>query len=251
MDVFPKKPLFIVISMVLLNCVLILLFDFLSIRTSILKTALIFLILSVYLLKYRQQTLFLSIRNNEKRPLFFFIFIFITFIICNLGIDITSLTYNHNRLLKWLWTNAATAFYEELLLRGVCLIVLLKAFAKSKTGVLFSIFFQAFIFGVIHFVNLQQYGLLYTVTQVLFATLVGFILGVLVVYYMSLWPAILVHFGNNSFSSLHQYFGGSGDELPVSILLIVCVLLTLLCSFIIHKQTPKELMILQKRLKVE
>lgn len=76
------------------------------------------------------------------------------------------------------------AFFEELVFRGLILTNLL------PYGRTFAIIVSGVIFGVVH-------G---TVTQILFATLAGIVLGWVYVETGSLWCGILVHFINNLIS---------------------------------------------------
>ncbi len=81
------------------------------------------------------------------------------------------------------------AFAEELLFRGV-LITHLKPYGKG-TAVLVS----AFLFGVMH-MNLSQ---------LLYATAAGVVLGVVYVSTNSFWLCFLIHFANNLFNLAESY----------------------------------------------
>ncbi len=81
------------------------------------------------------------------------------------------------------------AFAEELLFRGVILSNL-KPYGKGMAVII-----SALLFGLMH-MNLSQ---------LLYATAAGVVLGVVYVTTNSLWLCILVHFANNLFSILESY----------------------------------------------
>ncbi len=241
------RSILLVISLVTLNCLLVILFDLLDLRTSILKTLLIVVFLFIYFFKYHQHSIYLSISNIGKQSLLLFIFVLIVFVLFNLPIDFSQLTFESNRFVKWLWSNSATAIYEELLLRGVCLALLIKGFSNFKHGIIVSIVLQAFIFGSIHMVNIAQHGVAFTLFQIIFATIVGCIFGALTVYYASLWPAVMIHFINNGLDSLNQYFGGQNHHYSFEMTLLifaVLVLIAILCLLAVHKQIRKKIQVI-------
>ncbi len=81
------------------------------------------------------------------------------------------------------------AFAEELLFRGVILSNL-KPYGKGM-----AVLVSALLFGLMH-MNLSQF---------LYATVAGVVLGVVYMATNSLWLCILIHFANNLFSVLENY----------------------------------------------
>lgn len=90
--------------------------------------------------------------------------------------------------------DSIVGFVEETLFRGVILYTFVRAWGRSKRGLLLSVILQAALFAVIHL--LQATGG-YSWTQVLMVMLNGFVSGiwwgVLVLLGGSLWPAMLLH----------------------------------------------------------
>lgn len=94
------------------------------------------------------------------------------------------------------------AFLEELALRGFVLGFL------RRFGNALAIISSAAVFGIMHA----------NADQIVFAFLVGLILGFITVKTESIWCAIAVHFTNNLISVILSYF--SGEELLSSMLLV-------------------------------
>ena len=120
-------------------------------------------------------------------------------------VDFASLEFSPLRISAWLISNFATGFFEEVLMRGLCFYILLKAWGDSKKGVFLAALFQAFVFGVAHIGNLYNTPMLDVFAQVAFATLIGIGFAGLVYLTQSLWPAIIVHTVINSTGSINNY----------------------------------------------
>lgn len=116
------------------------------------------------------------------------------------------LTLSYEAIFAWLLTNVATGLFEEVLMRGLCFYVLLKAWGKSKYGVYKAAFFQALIFGLAHLGNLYHMPTLDVIAQVTFATLIGIGFAGLVLLTKSLWPAIIVHTLINAAGTINTFF---------------------------------------------
>ncbi len=115
------------------------------------------------------------------------------------------------------------AFLEEFALRGIVLGVLKK---HSPT---LAIIGSAFVFGFMHA----------SAEQIVFAFMVGLLLGFLTVKTDSIWPAITVHFLNNLISVTVSYIS-EYNSFVSSVLLVtiftVSVLLSCLAVFILSKK---------------
>ena len=115
------------------------------------------------------------------------------------------------------------AFLEELAMRGIVMGML------RKFGDGFAVFCSAFVFGIMHASG----------DQIVFAFLVGVILGFITVKTNSIWPAITVHFLNNFFSVAFSYMNSLDDTLTTLVLLAVFIAFMLLAVF--------SLFVLQKK----
>ncbi len=105
------------------------------------------------------------------------------------------------------------AFLEELALRGFVL-GLLRRFGNT-----FAIVCSAVVFGVMHA----------NADQIVFAFLVGLVLGFIAVKTDSIWCAIAVHFANNLISVTLSYLSVEEELLSSLLLVVLFTVLALLC----------------------
>lgn len=83
---------------------------------------------------------------------------------------------------------------EEFLCRGWLLNEFLERFGDSKKGVWYSIIVSGLIFGLMHFGNmLSGQALVQTVTQVLNASVIGIVFGVIYYKTKNIWSVIILH----------------------------------------------------------
>ena len=106
-----------------------------------------------------------------------------------------------------LWLNILStavlpALVEEMIFRGY----FLGALRPHGDGI--AVVLSAFVFGLFHG-NILQFP---------FAFLLGLVFGFVVVQTGSIWPAVLIHFGNNLMSVLLEYFVDCYPELPDGVL---------------------------------
>lgn len=120
--------------------------------------------------------------------------------------DLSQSSFVPVNLVAWLLANVATGFFEEVLMRGLCFYLLLKAWGTTRTGVFKAALFQALIFGLAHLGNLNHMPLIDVMAQVIFATLIGIGFAGIVYLSKSLWPAILVHSVINAAGSFNEFF---------------------------------------------
>ncbi len=136
-------------------------------------------------------------------------------------------------LLAFLSIAVVPALVEEFALRGVVL-GLLKPYGQG-----FAIIVSSIIFGLMH-------G---NLVQIPFAFIVGLALGFITVKTGSVWPAVLVHFINNSISVGFSYLQMAANE-DIANLLFACLSIGLLLLGVIGTVTAqikeKEFFILEK-----
>lgn len=126
----------------------------------------------------------------------------------------------------------AVGFAEEFLFRGVIQSFLLKRNAHKKNGVFNSVFLAAFIFGSFHLLNLfKNDNVTAIIIQVVYATIIGFFFGVLVLKTNKIIPLAITHALINFFFSL-QFLPGlnsaqidSTEEASMSTIIIFLPLL--------------------------
>ncbi len=116
------------------------------------------------------------------------------------------------------------AFLEEFALRGIVL-----GFLRRRSDTL-AIIGSAFVFGFMHA----------SAQQIVFAFLVGLILGFITVKTDSIWPAIAIHFFNNLISVVSSYLSEINSEISSLVLVIVFTFAVLAAVFAILSLSKKE-----------
>jgi len=97
--------------------------------------------------------------------------------------------------------------YEDFLVRGLTLNILLDKYGKTKKGIWFSILLSSIIFGVIHFSNLSSGASLFGVTiQVVGAIAIGVYLAAIYMRTGSVWVCALIHGLWDITSSVSDFF---------------------------------------------
>lgn len=134
-------------------------------------------------------------------------------------------------VLNLISTAVLPALLEEMVLRGYVL------GALRRYGDKLAVILSAALFGLIH-------G---NVLQLPFAFMLGLVLGWLVVQTDSIWPAVLLHFGNNAMSVLLDYVElAVGDSTTATMLtfLVLCVLgmVVLAAAFLSNKKRGEDLL---------
>lgn len=129
-------------------------------------------------------------------------------------------------IISMLSTAFFPAFFEELALRGFALTIL------RRNGDVFAVFSSAIIFGFMH-ANFDQ---------IVFAFLVGLVLGFITVKTQSIWAAVAVHFINNLNSVVFSYISQKYENLASLLLIAVLALwvfLGIIGFAILQKRKPE------------
>lgn len=88
----------------------------------------------------------------------------------------------------------AIALWEEFLCRGVILTNMLKKWANSKNGIIKSVILSAFIFGAAHVITGFGGDWTNTTIQIVYASFMGLLFGVIYIKTKSLASTIVLHF---------------------------------------------------------
>jgi len=109
-------------------------------------------------------------------------------------------------------TYLSTGLFEELLCRGVVLIVMLHKWGDSKKGIYISVIASSILFGVTHIINfaLGRSTLIATFTQIAFGFFIGVFFAAYFLRIRSIWPAIILHAAFNMCGSLQDIAIGGG-----------------------------------------
>jgi membrane protease YdiL (CAAX protease family) len=123
----------------------------------------------------------------------------------NFGVLWDSFDYGSN-----LYTKINSGIWEEVVFRGIILVLLLKKYSKKR-----SIIISSVLFGLFHLINLVNYFftsdsfreiLINTLFQVVYATAIGFFFAYSVLQLDSLVTPILTHYIVNAFGPFVQVF---------------------------------------------
>lgn len=109
-------------------------------------------------------------------------------------------TINHpdSFVLLFLLETIATGFFEELVFRGLLLVVLLQQFEKQKNGIFKALFLSSAIFGGIHLINIAMgAGVYNTILQVGYSFLMGLLWGTVFLKTRNIWLVIFLHASYN------------------------------------------------------
>lgn len=131
-------------------------------------------------------------------------------IVGSLAIDLSKA----NVITIFILMNLFIGLSEELLVRGVILSVLLTKWGNTKKRIYYSVIVSSVIFGAAHLGNIigNTGSLVATLSQVVYATLIGIFFAACVLRSQSIWPAIIIHAAIDFVSQLQQIAVGGGVE---------------------------------------
>lgn len=119
-------------------------------------------------------------------------------------------------ILFFLLVYLSTGFFEEILCRGVVLVLFLQKWGTSLKGIYLSVLVSSSLFGLGHIVNLlqQRHSLLSNLTQITYALFFGVFFAASFLRQASIWPAILTHALFDIAGCLDQIAVGGGQAHP-------------------------------------
>ena len=133
-------------------------------------------------------------------------------------------------ILKCFFIAVAAAVFEELLVRGLILSALEKAFQNSRHRLLLAGLISALIFGALHYYNLFQNASLGEINQqVFYAAALGVMFAAFRICFQNLWLPILIHFAID-FQPFIGESGGGGGQSSWTFLLLLFVPLALMAA---------------------
>ena len=160
--------------------------------------AIIFIMFKVDIIK--------NFKFNWKMKYLLFSIVFIAYIILN--IEVKAISSDKIPLLVLMIISClSVGIFEEVVMRGLALGLLLKAWGKSKKGIYFAVLFSSLLFGLGHIQNYLsgKAGLVTTLCQVGYATFIGVMLAAILIRCdFSLWLCAILH-------ALFDIASGIGD----------------------------------------
>jgi len=137
----------------------------------------------------------------------------------------------------------SVGFFEEIVFRGILLILLLKKFKNHQNKVLLSIVLSSIIFGLSHIFNIF-YGLSFgdTMLQIMYSFLVGMLWAIMFLKTGNLWLTMLLHATFNFFGQVMFYLGTVNQRYDIFTITITIVfgLITALYSIKLLKEIEKN-----------
>lgn len=115
----------------------------------------------------------------------------------------------------------SVGFFEEIVFRGIILMLLLKKLEHHKNGVLLSILFSSAIFGLSHIINFYS-GLSFgdTMLQIGYSFLVGMLWAVMFLKTGNLWLTMILHATFNFFGQVMFLLGDVNGRYDIYTILI-------------------------------
>lgn len=138
---------------------------------------------------------------------------------------IEQLMNNQNLLLQVIAIGILAPFIEEIIFRGLILNTL-----KKNIPVPAAIIIQALLFGIVHL----------NVVQGTYAFLVGILMGVIAVWFDSLFVSISLHMGMNLSGIMLSALGSGMSDIAGISLLIVSFVLLPLCTVFLYQKSRKR-----------
>lgn len=136
-----------------------------------------------------------NFKYNWKMKYLLFSIVFIAYIVLNIEFKTIS-SDKIPLLLLMIISCLGVGIFEEVVIRGLALGLLLKAWGKSKKGIYFAVLFSSLIFGLGHIQNFLsgKAGLVTTLCQIGYATFIGVMLAAILIRCdFNLWWCAILH----------------------------------------------------------
>ena len=136
-------------------------------------------------------------------------------------------------------------FFEEIIFRGVILLLLLQKLPKTKKGMYMAIVISSAIFGLIHLINLfSGAGFGATILQIGYSFLMGMMWAVVYLKTKNIWMSVLLHSTYNFFGLVLfrlGYVNGRYDNVTIIITVILALIVATYMVYASYKIDTKEL----------
>ena len=158
-----------------------------------------------------------------------------------------NLTEPFYRVILFLIECLSVGFFEEILFRGILLIILIEKLNHLKNGMFVSVLISSLIFGFLHLVNLfEGASISSTMLQVGYSFLMGMLWAVIYLKTGNLWLVMILHATYNFFGQVMFYLGsvaGRYDNITIG---VTTILATLAASHVIVLLRNNKLMVHQE-----
>lgn len=146
------------------------------------------------------------------------------------------------RVILFLIECLSVGFFEEILFRGILLIVMIEKFSDLKGGTRISVIISSLIFGLVHLVNLFDGASLgSTILQVGYSFLMGMLWAMIYLKTGNIWVVMILHATYNFFGQVMFYLGAVENRFDPYTILITVILAMIVASYALHLYTKGEL----------
>lgn len=130
----------------------------------------------------------------------------------------------------------STGFFEEIVFRGILLLLLIQKLPKTKKGMYLAIFISSTIFGLFHLVNIfEGIGFTDILLQVGYSFLMGLMWAVVYLKTKNIWMSIILHSAYNFFGLVLfrlGYVDGRFDNITIVITVILAILVSIYMFYV-------------------
>ena len=126
-------------------------------------------------------------------------------------------------------------FFEEVVFRGVILIVLLQRFPKTKKGMFMAVIISSAVFGLIHLINiLTGANVGSTLLQVGYSFLMGMMWAVVFIKTKNIWMSIILHASYNFFGMVLFTLGNVNGRYDIFTVITTTILALVVAGYYFH-----------------
>lgn len=112
------------------------------------------------------------------------------------------------RVILFLIECLSVGFFEEIIFRGILLMLFIERFSSKKNGVWIAVISSSILFGLVHLINLFNGAALGdTLLQVSYSMLMGMLWAVMFLRTQNLWLTMVLHATYNFFGQVMFYLG--------------------------------------------
>jgi uncharacterized protein len=131
------------------------------------------------------------------------------------------------RVILYLIECLSVGFFEEIVFRGILLVILFQQLSNAKHGMILSVIISSLVFGMLHVVNLfSGASITSTLLQIGYSFLMGMLWAVMYLKTGNLWMTMLLHASYNFFGQVMFHLGVVQGRFDIYTILITIILAT-------------------------
>lgn len=147
----------------------------------------------------------------------------------------TALTEPSSSILIFALECLSIGFFEEVVFRGLILILVIQKYSKTKKELFFALVISSSIFGLIHVLNLFLGASFYeTFLQVGYSFLMGMLWSVVFLKTKNIWFVIFLHASYNFFGRVITTLGTVSNQFDTTTIIITITLSVIVCLSMLY-----------------